>query len=379
MTRFALAFVILCAGALSARAQDAANCGAPAKLDDGWTTVTPAEAGFDPVHLCALDKFISQWKGANVHGVVVVRHGKLVMERYYSGPDERLGRPLGTIDFGPKVKHDLRSVSKSVTSLLIGIAIGEGKFPSLDSPLVDHLPAKYDELRTPENSRISMRNLLTMSSGMKWDETPPYIDPSNSWNDMDGAADPYRFLLQRAVVTTPGTVYNYNSGDTELLGLALMHGTGGHIDDYARERLFAPLGITDFDWIKMWSSGEPYASAGVRLRPRDMAKLGQLLLNDGRWEGKQVLPKGWAAESVRPRLNGDGLFYYGYQWWLGRTMLRGRDLHWAAGTGLGGQRLYVQPDLGLVVVVTAGHYSSPLQVPVPFGIFTKHVLPATID
>jgi len=379
MARVPLAFAFLCASAISAGAQDTSNCGAPAALDDGWTAATPAESGFDAARLCDLDRFIGQWNGANVHGVVVVRHGKLVMERYYSGIDYRLGHLLGTVNFSPTTRHDLRSVSKSVTSLLVGIALGEDKFPALDSPAVDHLPAKYATLRTPDNARITIRHLLTMSSGLDWDEDRPYTDPANTETEMELADDPYRFVLQRSFAATSGAVYDYNSGGTELLGLVLAHSTGGHIDDYARDKLFGPLGITDFEWMKMSNSGEPYAAAGVRLRPRDMAKLGQLLLTDGQWQGRQVLPKGWAAESIEPRINGAGLFYYGYQWWLGRTMLRGRDLHWAAGTGLGGQRLYVQPDLDLVVAIAAGHYSSALQVPIPFGIFTRLVLPATSD
>jgi CubicO group peptidase (beta-lactamase class C family) len=380
MMRTILALAVLCTSTFAARAQEAsAACTPPAKLDDGWMAAAPAAQGFEPDRLCALDKFLGQWPAANIHSVVVVRHGKLVMERYYSGIDYRLGRFLGFVDFGPTVKHDLRSISKSVTSLLVGIALGEGKFPDLDSPLFDHLPAKYAGLRTADNSRITLRHLLTMSSGLDWDENRPYTDPENSEIEMERAEDPYRFVLQRAVATIPGLVYNYNSGGTELLALALTHSIGGHIDDYARDKLFGPLGITDFEWDKLASSGEPYAAAGVRLRPRDMAKLGQLVLNDGRWNGKQVLPKGWVAESTKPRVQGSGLYFYGYQWWLGRTFLRGRDLHWRAGVGLGGQRLFVQPDLDLVVAITAGHYTSALQVIIPLDIFARHVLPATTD
>ena len=127
------------------------NCGKPTALGDGWAIATPQEAEIDPAALCGLDKFIAQWPQANIHSVVVVRRGKLVMERYYKGEDDRWGTPLGTVTFGPDVKHDLRSISKSVTSLLVGIALGEGKFPQLDSPVIDQFP-ELSALKTPATS-----------------------------------------------------------------------------------------------------------------------------------------------------------------------------------------------------------------------------------
>jgi CubicO group peptidase (beta-lactamase class C family) len=188
--------------------------------------------------------------------------------------------------------------------------------------------------------------------------------------------DPYRFVLQQRVASKPGEIYNYSSGDTELLGALLANGTGRSIDDYARDKLFSPLDITDVEWMKMPNSGHPFAAAGLRLRPRDMAKLGQLLLTDGRWNGKQMVPRGWVAESTEPRIKAYGL-NYGYQWWLGRTFLKGRDLHWTAGFGFGDQRVFVQPDFDLVVAITAGEYADPLQRGlIPLDIFTRHVLPA---
>lgn len=158
----------------------------------------------------------------------------------------------------------------------------------------------------------------------------------------------------------------------------LANGIGRSIDDYARDKLFGPLGITDVDWMRIVSTGQPVAAAGLRLRPRDIAKLGQLLLTDGQWNGTQVVPKGWVAESTKPRIKGYGYSHYGYQWWLDSTLLNGRDLPWTAGFGYGGQRLFVQPDLDIVVVVTAGDYASRVsrQGIIPLDIFAQHVLPA---
>ena len=377
MRKLLLAPLGALAFAASALAQEA-NCGKPVAMGDGWSIATPEEAEIDPAALCGLDKFIAQWPQANIHSVVVVRRGKLVMERYYKGEDDRWGTPLGTVAFAADVKHDLRSISKSVTSLLVGIALGEGKFPQLDSPVIDQFP-ELSALKTPALEAVTFRHLLTMSSGFAWDESIPYSNPANSERRLIASADPVRYVLEQPVVTTPGEVYNYNGGNTTLLAAVITRLTGKRIDEYASEKLFAPLGIQDFEWVSMPANGQVAAASGLRLRPRDTAKLGHLLLSDGVWAGTQVVPEGWGDESVQPRLNGDGLYFYGYQWWLGRTMVRGRELDWAAGVGFGGQRLFVQPDYDLVVMVNAGHYGSFLQAVIPTGIFYRLILPAVKD
>jgi CubicO group peptidase (beta-lactamase class C family) len=378
MTRLLMCALALLALCSTATAQETQNCGVPIANGDGWPLARPENVGMDTAQLCKLDKFIAQWKDANVHAVVVARGGKLIMERYYSGADERLGDPIGTIAYAPDVKHDLRSISKSVTSLLVGIALGQGKFPDLDSPVMDLFP-EYASLRTADNERITFRHLLTMTSGLKWDESLPYDNPANSELKMDDAADPIRYVLEQPVIAPPGSVYNYNGGNTILLAAVLAKATGKRLDEYAKEQLFDPLGITDVEWVNLPSTGQAYAPSGLRLRPRDAAKLGQLMIADGVWNYTQVLPPGWTGASMKPRVNGEGLYYYGYQWWLGRTMRNEQSLHWAAGVGWGGQRLYAVPDLDLVVMINAGHYGGPLQGIIPFGIFTKVVLPAATD
>ncbi len=154
----------LLAFAAPLQAQEAKNCGVPTDIGDGWTLATPADVGMDAERLCSLDKLLAHWPDANIHAVVVVRHGKLVMERYFAGVDQRWGMPLGRVDYAADVKHDLRSISKSVTSLLVGIALGEGKFPALDSPVFEAFP-EFADLGTPEKKKITFRHLLTMSWG----------------------------------------------------------------------------------------------------------------------------------------------------------------------------------------------------------------------
>src|SRR5690348_9341705 len=244
MVTFVLAFMAL---VTSAAAQDAASCGAPKPLDDGWGIAAPDSVGLDADRLCRLDKLLAQWPNRNIHAVIVARHGKLVMERYFDGADASWGRPLGVVKFAPQVKQDVKSVSKSATSLLIGIALGEGKFPALDSRVLDAFPEDAD-LRTPEKERITFRHLLTMSAGLAWDEDRPYSDPLNDERRMLEASDPFRFVLSKPVIHPAGTIYHYSNGVTSLLGEALVRSTGRSLQDYAREKLFTPLDITDFDW-----------------------------------------------------------------------------------------------------------------------------------
>jgi CubicO group peptidase (beta-lactamase class C family) len=179
MKKHILTLSLLVAFTFGAEAHDAADCGAPAALDDGWSIATPAEAGFDPAKLCPLDALLETWPTRNIHSVVVARRGKLVMERHFTGPDERWGQSLGTVRYGPEQLHDVRSVSKSATSLLVGIALAEGKFPALDSPVFASFP-EFSDLRTPEKDRITFRHLLTMSVGWRWEEDRPFSDPLNN-------------------------------------------------------------------------------------------------------------------------------------------------------------------------------------------------------
>src|SRR5262245_8686327 len=282
-------------------------CGAPVALNDGWTLATQADVGLDSAKLCELDSFMAQWPDANIHAVVVVRNGKLAMERYFAGEDERWGDNLGRVTYGPELKHDLRSISNSVTSLLVGIALGEGKFPPLDSPVFDAFP-DYADLRTPDKARITFRHLLTMSAGLVWEEDLPWKDPRNNEAGTILAADPFRYILSQPVALSPVSAYASPAGAPSLLGETLVRSPARPLRDYARDKLFLPIDAPDFEWLDAGVSKKLGAFGSLRMRPRDAAKLGRLLLSDGIWNGRQVLPAGWAAQSVKPRINGEGLF-----------------------------------------------------------------------
>lgn len=360
--------------AAPAHAQAAASCGVPTARNDGWPVATPAKAGLDDARLCALSKWLDGFPQSNVHSVIVARRGALVFERYFTGDDEVWGRPVGVVEHGPAVKHDLRSVTKSITGLLVGIALDRKLIASIDEPVFTFFP-EHADLRTPQKDRILLRHLLTMSAGLAWNENIPYSNPANSERRMTDAPNPYRYILEQRLADRPGAQFNYSGGATQLLAGIVQKAAGKPLEEFAREALFAPLGITDVTWVKM-PNGDVSAASGLRLTPRDLAKLGQLMLARGEWNGRRVAPADWIAQSTTPQIEAIDFLFYGHQWWLGRSMIERRELPWTAGFGLGGQRLFIVPGLDLVVVTTAGLYNSPMQRWVPWEIFRRYVVGA---
>ncbi|MBV8138903.1 MAG: serine hydrolase [Deltaproteobacteria bacterium] len=350
-------------------------CGDPIGSIDSWQVATPESVGLSKAALCPMVKWLAESTLDNVHAVLVVRHGKLVFEQYFTGDDEHLGSKAGIVTFGPTVRHDERSVSKSVVSLVMGIAIDRGWIKSIDAPVLSFFP-EYADLSTPEKSRITIRDLLTMSSGLEWhEEDVPYTSPDNSEIVMDRSSDPLRAALAPDLAAQPGKIWNYNSGSTELLGAILKKATGKAVDQLAATLLFAPLGITDFSWYKQ-PNGSPHAAGGLRLRPRDLAKIGQLILQRGSWNGTQVVSSAWIDAASAPHIMGEFLFFYGYQFWLGRSLVDGHEVKWTAAVGLGGQRLYVIPELDMVVALNSGMYTSDRQGRVALQVLDRYVMPA---
>ena len=189
--------------------------------------------------------------------------------------------------------------------------------------------------------------------------------------------DRYRFALEQPVVASPGARWDYNTGSSELLGGIVSKTAGRPLEDFAQEFLFDPLGITDVAWSKYPNSDIISSGSGLRLRPRDMARLGQLVLDQGQWEGQQIVSAEWIKDSIVPQIGpADRTLFYGYQWWLGRSLVKQQEVLWIAGMGLGGQRIFIVPAFDLVVVITAGDYSGPTQAWVSSVVLNRYVFPA---
>ncbi|KRQ99905.1 serine hydrolase [Bradyrhizobium jicamae] len=355
-------------------------CGSPTSLNDGWPTATPESVGLDGPRLCGIAARLAA-TNANVHAVVIVRRGKLVFEQYFNGPDELWGTARGPFEFDATTKHDMRSVSKSVTSLLVGIAIDRELIKSVDDPILKFFP-DYSALKTAGWDNITLRHLLTMTSGMQWDQNRPWADLQNDERQLSMDADPFRYVLSKPIVAPPDTVWNYNSGGTDLLGNVIERVSGKSLEAFAGEALFAPLGISDWEWMK-YRNEHISSAAGLRLRPRDAAKIGQLVLNKGAWGGREIVSAKWVEQSVTPRFQAigyfGGLFYYGQQWWMGRTLSGDKDVKWIAAQGLGGQRIFIIPELDLVMVTTSGLYGSPRQGSAALDILANFIVPYIRD
>jgi len=344
------------------------SCGVAVARDDGWPVASVNDDKIvDRDALCrTADRLVAS--SANVHAILAARGGKLVFERYFKGSDEINGRRMENVTFDADTLHNIKSATKSVASLVLGIAIDRGLIRSLNEPIFSFFP-ELSDLRSPEKERIQLVHALTMTMGLKWVEAIPSNEDDNDEVRMHMASDPCRYVLGLPAAAPPGQEYFYNTGALTLVSAIVRKATGRTLDEFACETLFQPLGITRLEWVRV--KGDSDAGGGLRLRPRDMAKIGQLVLAGGRWNDSQIVSKAWIETSTAPKIEAMGGQFYGYLWFLGRSLPNGREVHWAGALGRGGQSIRIVPELDLVVVVTAGYYQdySPRAFQVQSGVF----------
>jgi CubicO group peptidase (beta-lactamase class C family) len=225
------------------------------------------------------------------------------------------------------------------------------------------------DLRSPEKDRIQLVHALTMSMGLQWVEATPSNEGDHDEGRMHRAADQCRYVLGLPVTAPAGQAFFYNTGALALVSAIIRKATGRSLDEFARENLFEPLGITHVEWNRV--RGDTDADGGLRLRPRDMAKIGQLVLTGGRWNDRQIVSKEWIETSTALKLPATDNQSYGYLWWLGRSRLNGREVRWIGALGRGGQAMRIVPELDLVVMVNAGYYQdySRQAFQMQYGVF----------
>lgn len=359
---------LLCLLALALGAADPIAEPWPTK---GWTESTPQAEGVDPAPLETFDRELAAGKNGYVDSMLVIRHGKVVYERAYDHAADyaRLFAGKGApgiynyYDPGwhPYYKgtrlHTMQSVSKSVTSALVGIAIASGQIPGVDAKVMPYF-SDFGIAADPLRDRMTLHDVLTMTTGIRWDEeSTDYTDPRNNCAVMEGKADWIRYVLEQPMAEEPGRKFVYNSGATELLSCLIRKTTGKEADDYAKERLFAPLGI-EFYW-KRTPKGLADTEGGLYLSPRDLAKIGYLYLHGGLWDGRRILPEAWVRDSTKSRVaTNEPPYGYGYQWWV--IPSEGTRPEAFAAWGYGGQLLIVVPRLDLIAVFTGWNiYGQP--------------------
>ena len=311
----------------------------------------------------------------DLHSLLVWRSGSIAVERYYTGVDEAWGRPLGTVTFGLETLHDLRSVTKSIVGLLYGIALDRGLVPTPDALLLAQFPEYSDLPSDPRRAQLTVLHARNMTLGMEWDEQRSYADPANSERAMEDAPDRNRFILDRPFVAAPGERWIYSGGAVALVGSLIANGSGMTLQDFARQALFAPLGIALFEWAK-GDDGVVSAASGLRLRPHDLLTIGRMVLAGGEWNGTRVVSRTWLDASFQPVADaGEGL-KYGRLWWIGEatTPVLSGARRWIAGIGNGCQRLFLMPDADLATVVFCGAYNAPDDWITPIRIWREIVL-----
>jgi CubicO group peptidase (beta-lactamase class C family) len=352
----------------------------PESINDGWETGSLASVDINPVIISDMLNHIYQGeystdsifhengsvKYEGIHSIIIVKDGKLVFEEYFN---------LNEREF----KHDTHSVTKSVTSLLVGLAIEHGFLQSTDvkvfSYFTDYMPIfNWDE----NKASITVENLLTMSSGMDCDDADPN-SKGQQWK-MYPTEDWLEFFISLPSVRSPGKAFAYCSGGVIALGGVLERATGMSISDFSEQYLFEPMGIHDFTWIKyQWGTS---TSGALLMRPRDMAKLGQMMLDGGQWNGEQIVPRDWVrasrAKQIELKFKSREWFdEYGYLWWRGNLEIQGSIYQPYVAWGMGGQLIIIFPKEDMVIVFTTGNEKGDGNI--PLRITEKYILPAILE
>ena len=300
-----------------------------------WRECNPEQVGVNSKTMKDLNNEIVRLveSGVEMHGILIIRKGYIVAEQYYSKY------------FDENTDHVIHSCTKSFTSALFGIALSEGFITGIDNRMVYYFPEYDIENLTNSKKEITLKHMLTLSSGLDWDELDvPYSDSSNTYYQWRNSDDHVQFILDRPMEYSPGEIQNYNSGLSDLLSVIIQKTTRVRTDSFAIDRLFNPLGIVEFYWpvdIKGFARG----GGGMRMNTRNMARFGFLYLKEGQWDGKQIIPAEWVKESQKKHLPFQHImnYFYGYQFWVSSFGMY-------AAVGYGGQWIMILPDYESVVV-----------------------------
>ena len=357
---------------------------------EGWPVSSPEAEG---MRASAIDSLVADIE-AGAYGLVdallIIRHGRVVADHRFEQDYDSVfavhGGEPGMYNYDDPAwhpykdgsdLHSLQSVTKSVTSAAFGIAVDEGLIPGVEAPAYAYF-ADYEPYETDARKEATtLEDFLTMRSGIHWVTEGGYQDAEHSTIVLEASDEWIRFVLDRPTDAEPGTVYEYNDGVSVLLGKIAREATGQRMDDWARERLFEPIGIDDFYW-KITPDGEADTEGGLYLTTHDLARIGYLFLRDGQWNGEQIVSRDWVRASTSPVVSDalpDGTAY-GYQWWVpahedGETLI-------FAGYGYGGQYLFVVPSVELVVVFNGWDHHEPPERSTRAAL-RERILPALLD
>ncbi|NOY37231.1 MAG: serine hydrolase [Chlorobi bacterium] len=356
----------------------------PENINDGFDVGTLNEVNIDSGFIIRALNKINQGKYKEVHSMLIFKDDKLVFEEYFRGHKYKWDAPSHhgeMVTWNRDMLHSVMSVTKSITSACIGIAIDHGFIESVHQSVFDYLP-EHQQFNTDGKDKITIEHLLTMTSGLEWDEwgaplTSRDNDILNTWFQ----EDPVTYVLEKPLINEPGTSFTYNGGGMIVLGEVIKNATKMNIAGFSEKYLFEPLGIDPYDWLQ-YENGVIDAAGGLKITSRDMVKIGVTFLNKGVWNGKQIISGQWAEKSAasfpgnnRIKVPGtdSGRNGYAYSWWTKQYSKSGKRINMNYAGGWGGQYIMVFPELNTVVVFTGGTYTSKIRV---FKILEEYVIPA---
>jgi CubicO group peptidase (beta-lactamase class C family) len=296
-------------------------------VDDtaSWIISTPQAQNVDPTMLQAASDCLTDMKYAC--SLIVVRNNAIIYEQYYNGSAENHS-------------NNVHSASKSILGASIGIAVSRGLIPSVDTPICSLLPAKYANLMDATKKTITVKHLLTLTSGLRWaeDSTEHRIERADDW---------IAAIIGLPMASRPGTTFNYSTGDTHLASAVLTEAAKMSACEFIHQSLLLPMGIMAEHWGQ---DPQGYFSGGCNfyLTPRKLAKFGVLYLNKGNWRGHQLVPATWVKASMRAQADAGTPYNYGYNFWLRNLGVHNVAMAW----GFGGQMVYIIEDLNMIVVMT---------------------------
>jgi len=337
-----------------------------------WPVATPQSQSMNPDSLKAFDEAITQGNYGYIDGIVIIRHGKLLYQKTYKhdydkiyGDDARKKSGLNALDPGGPYNyynpwwhpyyrrsdlHSLQSVTKTITSVIIGVATTRKEFPDLSTTVLSFFDTTQVKNIDDRKRRMTIRHLLTMTAGFEWNENLSYSDPRNDCSRMEASFDWIQYVINKPMAFEPGASFNYNSGASELLSYIFRKATGKDIEEYAAENLFSPLGIDHYFWKRI-PTGLVDTEGGLYLSATDLAKIYYLFLKEGSWNGKQLVTREWVKASITPSISLRQGVKYGYKWWLYEYSTDNSKYAWA-GSGFGGQWPIVIPEYDIVAVFT---------------------------
>lgn len=317
-------------------------------VEDGWQKTTARNVNMNEGILQNLVERFHEGYFGHFDGLVIIKDNMLVIDEYENG-------------YNSDRIHTVQSDTKSITSLLIGIAIDQGDIQDEDVKVLDYFQESAIENMDDRKKAITVKDLLTMRGGFDWDEFSSEINADNPVMKMNNSPNWVKCAMNAPMKYKPGTRFQYNSGGVMILDDILKKETGMHSDQYAEKQLFSRLGIHNYFWSKQYLFfGTAHTGGGLYLRPRDLAKIGQLILNKGQWNGEQIISREWIAKSLEKQVGSVNLGIvntaYGYLWWLfpDKNALH-VDIYTCIGNG--GQYMFVIPQYNLVAVTTGNEFN----------------------